>query len=86
MIVKIAIADCRGSGGVSQATASNGILPMRESDFQQLETKDFLILAVIMGVFLCGCWFVGSLLVKAREPNAIHGTQQPIISSTRSPA
>jgi hypothetical protein len=86
MIVKIAIADCRGSGGVSQATASDGMLPMREPDFQPLETKDFLILAVIMGVFLSGCWFVGSLLVKAKEPNAIHGTQQPFISSTRSPA
>jgi hypothetical protein len=41
---------------------------MRESDFQPLETKDFLILAVIMGVFLSGCWFIGSLLVKGRDP------------------
>jgi hypothetical protein len=59
---------------------------MRESDFQPLETKDFLILAVIMGVFLSGCWFIGSLLVKGRDPNAIHGTHQPIIPSTRTPA
>jgi hypothetical protein len=55
---------------------------MRQSDFQPLDAKDFVIVAIIMGVFLSGCWFVGSLLAKTKEPNAIHGSHQPTIPST----
>lgn len=46
---------------------------MRQSDFQPLETKDFLILAAIMVAILWGCWEAGTMLVKSR--NASHANQ-----------
>jgi len=50
---------------------------MHPSDFQPLETKDFLILAAIVVAILWGCWEAGTMLVKSRSASdANQNTQQ----------
>ncbi|CAN7594741.1 hypothetical protein LJR231_004395 [Phyllobacterium sp. LjRoot231] len=57
---------------------------MRQSDFQPLETKDFLILAVIMAAILWGCWEAGTMLVRSRNASdANQNTQQSSSLSDR---